>query len=250
LHRRKDYAASERAFRRALDLFEETGLGEEPPALEAMRSLANELSMLGDNGAAEQLYRRVADITRARWGDAHPDIGAIEFNLGLSARDAGQNEAALAHFERALAIKEPVFGRDSERLGSLYMMIADMRQQLGDAAGARPFAERAYRISLQLPENHSERANATMVLARIEIFTGNPRAAIARFEEVLSLGIDSAPVMAPIERSLAVLYCDVHETANARPHAERAAALAPTGAQELREQIAVVRARIARDCID
>ncbi|HWB79051.1 MAG TPA: tetratricopeptide repeat protein [Nannocystaceae bacterium] len=246
---RADYAAAEESFRRALALFDEAGLSEEPAALETMRRLAGQLSNLGQTGAAVELYQRTVAITRARLGDGHPFIARLEFNLGLIDRDAERLAPALEHFERAIAIEEPIYGPESERLRSLYLVTADAKQRLGDAVGARPFAERAHRLSQRLPAHHSERAHATMVLARVEVFTGNPRPAIARFEELLALGIDDL-ARAQSERSLAILHCDLHDAAKASPHLERATALAPTDAHELREQIAVARARIERGCVD
>src|SRR5262249_20146895 len=135
---RDDFAVSEQAMRSALELFDQAGMGEEPAALEAMRGLANQLADLGQRGAAAELYRRAGEITRARWGDAHPNIGALEYNMGLLARDVDDLRGAADHFERATAIIEPVYGRDSEIVGRMYVANADVLQKLGQIEAARP----------------------------------------------------------------------------------------------------------------
>ncbi|HWB79050.1 MAG TPA: serine/threonine-protein kinase [Nannocystaceae bacterium] len=78
---RADYSAAEVGFRAALQLFDEAGMSEEPPALEAMRWLASDLAALGQRGAAAELDRRAADITRARWGDDHPEVAAARARI-------------------------------------------------------------------------------------------------------------------------------------------------------------------------
>jgi tetratricopeptide (TPR) repeat protein len=72
---RNEHAGAEQALRAALQLFEDAGMEQEPDALETMHRLADVLSMLGRHGAAEELHRRAAAITRARWGDGHPGMG-------------------------------------------------------------------------------------------------------------------------------------------------------------------------------
>jgi len=65
-------------------------------------------------------------IHQRKLGDRHPTIAQDQQNLGSALRMAGRSEAALAHHERALELRETLFGRDDPRVAASLVGVANV----------------------------------------------------------------------------------------------------------------------------
>jgi tetratricopeptide (TPR) repeat protein len=156
--------AAERAFRRALDLYEQ--LVAEFPAVPEYRNelasshdgLGNLLADLGQRAAAGQVYRRALDI-KEQLADDFPDVP--EYRLGLAGscvnfghlvRDQGQAEASMAWFDKAVALLEPLVRQEPRLLaGRLFLRNAHIaRAQALDKLGRHADAVKDWDRALEL----------------------------------------------------------------------------------------------------
>ncbi len=242
---RGDYPAGERSFRAALQLYADAGEPEAPEALVATRKLANVLADQRRFDAAEELYQRVIEVTRERWGEDHPDVAHLEFALGYLAVDRQDFPRAIVHLQRAIGMFERAFGPSAPRLSGPLCLLADCFLELRDFDAARATARRAVEIQSRFPPTHVERASGLGGLANIEMLAGNRREAIALYERTLAVGLDTPLQRARAEHNIAKLFCDIGECLSAIPHLERASADAGDDAEMLAD-LALVRARVER----
>jgi tetratricopeptide (TPR) repeat protein len=120
----------------------------------AARALADESTRL--NEQAIQLYRagRLKDARKAAegsvaaaekaWGPAHADVAGSLVNLGLIVRKLGDNNAAAAHYTRAVAILEK--DGPSESLGVVLDNLGRVHQDLGELDAAMAVTQRAIEV--------------------------------------------------------------------------------------------------------
>lgn len=88
----------------------------------------------------------------------------------------GALDAAAGRFERALAARERLLGRDHAQLIAPLLGLAEVERKRGRFDAARPLAERALAIAERDDATATDRARARFVLARALATTDRPRA--------------------------------------------------------------------------
>jgi len=142
-----------------------------PPASAAMDFLLNQASGFHQEHAATEValaYARAAlDLTIARLGPDHPEVGTGHGNLGLALYAAGEWAEAVTEHREALRIAEaqgadyPLLGATLSNLASA--MKGEARTTLsGDARRVRlhevaKLQRRAYKVDRRLPDAPNER---------------------------------------------------------------------------------------------
>jgi tetratricopeptide (TPR) repeat protein len=100
---------------------------------------------------AEQLYQEVADIHAAK---AQMESATTAWvNLGVLCSEQGRHAESLAHYQRALRVREQSPGTPPSRVGSLLNNMANCRRRMGDYTEALRLVDRA--IKLLKPEDGS-----------------------------------------------------------------------------------------------
>lgn len=116
-------------------------------------------------------YRDVIALYRATL-ERSPDSWVAHLNLGVALSDAGQNQDALPHLQRALALKAD----HPETLNSL----GNVLNQLGRPAEARPLLERAIQLQPRFDAAHNTLGASLMTL-------GQSDAGLAAFRRALEI---------------------------------------------------------------
>lgn len=143
----------------------------------ALSLLADVNTALSKFGAAEKAIARIAEIYAATSPPESEDQAIPAVMLGDVAMKRKDPARALAHYERALAIAEPVFGA-----GSLHLqVILDKAGEAALAAGAFPRAEELSRRLLTMyeayvPPDHTSLLPAVRRIADAYLKTKDPRA--------------------------------------------------------------------------
>jgi tetratricopeptide (TPR) repeat protein len=100
---------------------------------------------------AEQLYQEVADIHAAK---AQMESATTAWvNLGILCSEQGRHAESLAHYQRALRVREQSRGTPPGRVGSLLNNMANCYRRMGDFNEALRLVDRA--IKLLKPEDGS-----------------------------------------------------------------------------------------------
>jgi len=143
LHRRADYAAAERLYRRVLQ--------RQPHHFDALHLLGVAARQRGDpHGAIEFISQAIA---------VDPAQAAAYCNLGAALQDIGDSAAALIQFERALAIR-PGYALAHNNRGNALRNLARYAEAL-----------QSYQDALRHQADHAEAAyNCGTVLHRLERF--------------------------------------------------------------------------------
>jgi tetratricopeptide (TPR) repeat protein len=186
-------------------------------------------------------YRDVITLYRATL-ERSPESWVAHLNLGVALSDVGENQEALPHLQRALALKPD----HPETLNSL----GNVLNQLGRPAEARPLLERAVQLSPRFATAHNTLGTVLMALnqpdaglaslrraveldarfvtARVNLGwalanTGRPAEALAQLEQARRL----EPADANVELKTALVYAMSRRFSDALPHARRAVELRP-----------------------
>jgi tetratricopeptide (TPR) repeat protein/predicted Ser/Thr protein kinase len=116
----------------------------------------------------------VAEIEASRFGANDAFVAQVLTFRGQRARDAGDNAAARAHYQRALELREKVRGPDHPDVAMSLINIAGVDLALGKAADALVLDERAHAIRERAfgPE-HPETAQALTNVGIAALSTGD-----------------------------------------------------------------------------
>jgi tetratricopeptide (TPR) repeat protein len=147
------YSDAEPIYRHALDLVENAVGPNEPsesqeydPALmDAMYGLTEFLVTKGDYKGAEELQRRVLDLTERVMPDS-PLLAASLVSLADILREKGNYLDARPYYERALKIEEAIFGRDHLSVATTLNNLGLLLHTTGDYAAAEEFERQALAI--------------------------------------------------------------------------------------------------------
>ena len=101
---------------------------------------------------AEQCYTEAADLHVANF--QLQSATTPWMNLGVLCSEQGRYAEALAHYERALKIREQSAGTPPERIGSLLNNISNLHRKMGEFDAAHQFLDRAVRL-LEPASGHS-----------------------------------------------------------------------------------------------
>ena len=100
----------------------------------------------GDHRTALRDYRRAGDIARAAPRPDLPFIALLDNNMGVSARELGRYEEAVAHYEVALREQEAMLGEEHPSVGRTISNRAEALKALGDLRGAEEAYQRAIAV--------------------------------------------------------------------------------------------------------
>ncbi len=147
----------------------------------ALTDLGGAQRLLGDTAGALVSFQRTLVLYR----EAENERGeaTANHNIGLVLETTGDLDAALGHFEAALATWQKLGARSEaatlERIGAIYSLI-------GHDAEALDVLERAYRL-VEATGDEARRVSVLTALAWTYHLAGRPEEALARFDEAIAL---------------------------------------------------------------
>jgi tetratricopeptide (TPR) repeat protein/tRNA A-37 threonylcarbamoyl transferase component Bud32 len=186
---------------------------------------ATSLSSATDYVQAAQHLELALALREKLVGPDHADLALVLSQLGLCYGNL-RDPRARSTLERALAIRERVYGKNSPLLVPSLNNLADALVRTGDAASALAPIERAVQLAKIAPGEQDPDYHV-VVTTRGEVLTAMQRYEQARavFDEVLALEDKSHSATLPVtETSRAELALAMHAWPDAARHAERAVA--------------------------
>jgi tetratricopeptide (TPR) repeat protein len=195
-----------------------------------MLKVARQLNSTGYPAPLLALQPHLRAITDAAKGREDNRAAVLCSELGYHLRMAGDYQAALPLYERALAIREKVLGPDHPNTAQSLNNLAALLQYQGDYQAALPYFKRALAIREKvLGPNHPDTAQSLNNLAGLLRDQGDYQAALPLYERALAirekvLGPDH-PNTATSLNDLAGLLQDQHDYQAALPLYERALAI-------------------------
>ncbi len=134
-------------FERALALRAEVTSEHHPDVARTRGDLAVALVRAGRfDRAQDELVLALAD-SEAGLGADHPVVATFAHNLGNARLEGrGDLEGAAAMFERAIAIREAAFGKDSPKVAEVLVSLSALRRHTGDDQAALATGQRAVAI--------------------------------------------------------------------------------------------------------
>ena len=153
-------------------------------------SLANlAVSQLRYDDARVYYERALATLSRVLPAD-HAYLASVSSGLGTIARDQDRCAEAIPHFERAVAILERT-GHGGPNLATHLVNLGACLDDVGRSAEARKPIERSLALLDEAGVTDKEKTEQWMVLAEIELHSGNKPQAIAIAERLLARTKDS-----------------------------------------------------------
>jgi tetratricopeptide (TPR) repeat protein/predicted Ser/Thr protein kinase len=171
-------------FDRAIDAASALGV-EEAQLVRLLRGRAIALTALGEGKKALADHQRVLAITRAVWGDNHPETAITRRALGLllierlGAVAEGEHE-----LEEALRIFRASHGPDSAHVAECEQALSMAGMFRGDYVSALAHAERAEALfSRQLGATHRHRGEALMAMGVLRFMTKDYAGSLQAYQQ-------------------------------------------------------------------
>jgi serine/threonine protein kinase/Flp pilus assembly protein TadD len=160
------------------------------------RELARSLNDLGvaqrqkaEWDAARVTLEEALAMRRKVLGEAHPDVGVTESELGRVLFDQGRLDEAEAHFRKALAIRRKALGPADHETASSMSDLGLLLREKGDRAGAEALLRDTLAVTRKSRgPRHPDTATALSNLALTVNERGDHAAAEAMFREALAIG--------------------------------------------------------------
>jgi tetratricopeptide (TPR) repeat protein/tRNA A-37 threonylcarbamoyl transferase component Bud32 len=161
-------------------------LGTDHPSVAILESNLGDADYAqADLARAEHHQRRALAILEGALGEEHPNVAFVLVGLGLTLRDRGHVDEALALFRRAAAIADPSL------LPNAITRVGEILLERGDVAGARAHLERASELQRGIATSDALVGDTLRALARARWAAGDregaraaAREAITRYEAV------------------------------------------------------------------
>lgn len=217
----------------------------------ATRVMADLYVRGGKRQEAAELYARLLDEQAATLGPRHPELASTELSMGL----ALQNEPSdsLPHLERALAIAEQAFGRDSDRNARYLTAAALANLRSGNLATAEALASRAWEMQSRWHYDRDERGSALAILVELDLSRGDDERLIEHLQTLVRDWDTPAHEsrLAQATNRLAWHLCRIGQCSEARPHYTRLRDITTPG-QALRRfaELGLVHVEIAEEHYD
>ena len=230
------------------------GEGTAGPAASELAHAYDELGMLhrfaGRSEASEAAYGRARAILVEHWGSDHPDLAAIEHNLGGLAHGRGDPASAERHARRSVEAHERTLGPDHVVTILDRSALAAILDQAGRHTEAKAMLEDVVvRLEATLGPDHRELAVALNNLAAIALRAGDLETAEGLYRR--SIGIkehaigSDAPSLALTLGNLGVVRRRQGSPAEAAALYERAIAILEAAAED-HPQLDVLRRNLDR----
>jgi tetratricopeptide (TPR) repeat protein len=146
---RGQYSESERLYKRALAIGEQTWGSDHPRTANIFNNLAQLYHNLGKYLEAEQLTKRALTIQEQKLGGDHPVTLGTLSNLAELYRVQGKDSEAEQLMKRVLAIREQKFGDDQPDTANSLNNLAELYRAQGKYTEAEPLYQRAISICEQ-----------------------------------------------------------------------------------------------------
>ena len=145
----------------------------------ALHRLGRQRQVDGDLRAVDTLYTQALQLTRARLGPDHPDVGELSADLGDVLRHEGK-PGAERYLRDGIAIEQRAAGVDHPEVMINVMHLADLLQNRGELAPAESLYREAIARGTRLnPAGHLLTGEALFGLAQVELQRGDTTAALA-----------------------------------------------------------------------
>ena len=148
---------------------------------------------------AEPLFAGALDRRQSHLPSGHPDIATAHLDLADDLRVQNRLEAAMPHYQQALAMRREHFGEDSLEFAQVINNMALGLMRAADYERAAEFLRRALDIRRRHLGDHKWVAQCLHNLTLIGMHRGDYRAAVAAGEEAVEL---KRRILAPDDPSL------------------------------------------------
>ena len=161
----------------------------------------------GQLEAARTELERTLAVARDLMGPRAPDVGKIEFDLGLIATDLGDFVAAQRHLGTSLAIDEAMWGPASLEVARDRFALAYLGYGMGEVAQACALIDEVLPVyRAKLGERHDETASAITAAALCRSHEGDLDGAIAGYHQALEI---QQQLLGPEHRELGLLHSNI-----------------------------------------
>ncbi|MFV8756256.1 protein kinase domain-containing protein [Nannocystaceae bacterium ST9] len=228
-----ELGSAEQHLRAALAIYERA---EHPERGAVLNDIGNVLDARGDRVGAREVYYRARALIREAFGEGHPRLGHVEFNLARLALSEGRLDEARVQLDTAAAIYVEALGRDRRELGDVELARALVELQAGDLEPARAHAERAREVfDRTLGEDNVDRAEPHLTLGHVALAEGRAGQAVDHYRRGLAIQRAGLPdghiALAATSTNLGLALLAAGEPGNAVTELERANALFEAGVE-------------------
>jgi tetratricopeptide (TPR) repeat protein len=178
------------AFRSALDVRRAASLPQDRADANALNGLAAAVNMAGAWAESLEYFRQALAILEGIYGPSHPDLIAPLGNASTTFLEEGKLSEAQSWAERALRIRDAVFGNEVQQVSPIFNMSL-ISYELGKFDEAVSLARRAVDLQSAAPES-ADLAYAHVDLALVltgrkeaDAATSEARRALALAEKLL-----------------------------------------------------------------
>lgn len=159
-----------------------------------LMATAADLYKAGAYGEAVGVSQQALALTETEFGAAHERTGIQAYGLGLTAEAAGQLDVAERAFEKAVAIREAIYGRDSPAVALALERLAGVLVNQGRPEAAENHARRALLLrGAVIGPEHSFVAPAHELLGHISAARGDWRDALQSYRNAVRLFASDKP---------------------------------------------------------
>jgi tetratricopeptide (TPR) repeat protein len=147
--------------------------------------LGNVARARGDLAGARRSYELARTELAAALSPTNPGLATIDENLAWCDRAEDNNQGAIAHFARAIALREAAhttgtdLADDEVELGTVYF-------ELENTAQARLHGERGLALHTDLQSSELNKVNAYLLMSELEAGAGRKAAAISYANKLLA----------------------------------------------------------------
>ena len=206
--RDKDHAAALPLYEAALAILEAAHGPQHPDVATVLTLVAQSQRAADDPAGAERSLARALGVWEGVVGPSHPVACQTVRSLALVRLALGKSREALPLMERLLAAYEADPTTDPVDIRRLLIKLAEVRQELGDAAAARALVTRAQELEIAATavESPEERATDIAEIARLQQLLGDDFGAAANISRARTLVTnveDPAAALARIEAAVA-----------------------------------------------
>jgi serine/threonine protein kinase/tetratricopeptide (TPR) repeat protein len=226
-----DLGSAEQHLREALAIYERA---EHPERGAVLNDIGNVLDARGDRVGAREVYYRARALIRDAFGEGHPRVGHVEYNLARLAIGEGRLDEARLQLDTASAIYVRALGSDRREIGDVELARALVELQAGDLEAARSHAEQAREVfDRTLGSDNVDRAEPHLTLGHIALTENRPAQAVEHYRRGLAIQRAALPdghvALATTSTNLGLALLHSGDAGNAVAELERATALFEAG---------------------
>ncbi|MDC0721292.1 serine/threonine-protein kinase [Nannocystis sp. bb15-2] len=159
-----------------------------PHLVVAREGLASSLGRADSPKERLALRQALCEELRSRYGAEHPWVARCELDLGIDAVEDQRYSEAVAPLEHARAVLSATYGRDSVRVATAELMLAETDRASESLERAERRARWAFAVyTRELPRGHPDRVAALLVLSDIYLASGDVARLLETSRELLRI---------------------------------------------------------------